>query len=504
MRFRKVVLLMVMICCALVISSCGKAPKDEEVSFPTGTVISPQGSETGDGLTPTNTPTPTEAEKGYRFMVVRDYDYKEVYGEYEYVYSGCDEYEYDSAGRTIRHDIHNADSYLKKWYVYEYDAEGKKKKETVYTNENEWDQYEYDSAGRQIKHTEHRDDEEEHVFLSTYEQLDETGRFFKETNYNYRGQVLEWYERTYDSNGNLLASKGYLGEAFNGVNGYVGNELIETIEKEYDEFGMCVKDYFKYNEDEPTGETKVYERDENGHVTRIFSDPYPRKSGVTVLCRSIEDYSYDSRGKVIERKEYIFCEPEAYMGSVDGPEIDYTYNGTTYKVKVNNWAKYEYDDLGRKIKYENLRYDGTVKYRYDYEYTNDLVLLPNQKPTVEFEKGNEFDFPVEDQIYFEELEKTHIEPFLNGYIIKRRTVVASGIANNGYMEYYVTYDCDRPNSTHLRLTLWPQTRMSWDVTRIEDNMLYDLIEEWNVEYSEIGYWRTALGLKGHSYWDRRN
>ncbi|MBO4627663.1 MAG: hypothetical protein J5645_06785, partial [Lachnospiraceae bacterium] len=497
--FRKVVFMLALICCMLFVASCGSSPSNEKTNIPTEAIISPQGSETGDGITPTSTPTPTEAEKSYRFKIAREFTDTELDdGCNQYDYQGKTEFEYDSSGNVIWRDVYTQDGDLKEWYDYEYDSEGRKIKETIHSSENEWVENEYDSAGRKIKYSEHRNGQVIEL-LSTYEQLDETGRTIKETNYNAKGLCMTWFIRTYDTEGRLLASEGHVGEAVRGMEGYVVDALTEIIEKEYDEFGECIKSTYQYPNQEPYGETKVYERNERGNITRIITNPFPEKPGSNLA--TIEEFSYDSYGNVIEDKIYGVARDDANMTLIDGPIVEYNLNGKICDTKVLDWDIYEYDEFGRRVKHEILRYDGIVKRRYDYEYVNDLMLLPNQQPTVEFEKSDDFDFPIEDQVFLEELEKTHIEPFLHDYIMTNRIVIYQGTNRRGYQTYKIRYNARYNGALPVTLVLYtyPLTRISWDVTKVADNLHYEEAIEYSDDIGSIGGSIEVVGFEENLY-----
>lgn len=495
MRFRKTLFMIIMICLAIVVSSCTNSHPNEGENKPNNAIEPSNEPSTENTLTPTiaeQTP-----EKKYRYMIVRDYHLNK---EGIYKYYDLTENEYNSSGDLIRREVYGSEGKLRS--RAKYNSSGKVAREEKYDsrgNLESWTEYEYDSLGRELKHTLWSSidsvDDQTFVYLNEYEQLDEAGRHIKESHYNPSGLVYEWYDITYDSKGNILTSKCYFGEAFAGIDmdGAVPNELAISYENEYDEFGMCTKTTIQQKGvDYLIGENNQYEYDENGNTTRKFCDPFPRKNGHVIQCRTIEEYTYDSRGNRIEEKEYIVAEEDAYMSSIDGAVIEYNYNGDVLKVKLNRWEKNEYDSYGRVMYREVHNYQSSYSsYLRDYEYVNDVTLLPNQIPTAEFVKAGEFDFPLEDQIYFEELEKTRIEPFLKGFTITRRFIETLG-EKDGYRRYVVSYVCKKNDMT-LTLRIDSMTRMSCDVSRVADNLLYATILLSEDSY-DIGVETKARGL----------
>ena len=172
------------------------------------------------------------------------------------------EYKYDAAGRlTGRTRIiydNNADGSSNGWREYEFNADGKEIKLTIYRSYGleYWKDSEYDTAGRLIKSTIHRANGS--VEWSVYEQNSD-GEIIKSTNYR-DGSMSGWNDYEYDVKGNM--SK----EIQHFSNGPI--RLVELV-YEYDDNGKIIKqtDYY----DSVMTRYTVSEYDGNGNYIGSIS-----------------------------------------------------------------------------------------------------------------------------------------------------------------------------------------------------------------------------------------
>ena len=483
MCLRKTLLSLVLVCCMLLMSSCGGS-QSEAGGNSSNDFFSPS-QESGVG----NNSTPSDKEKekkNYRFMVVRDYDVDDQH------YEGRSEYEYNSLGKVIGRMEYDENNLLVRQDKYEYDSSGNKTRYECYKlyygewELNDWEDCIYDSNNRVIQKTV---DDYGSPKTIKYE-YDAQGHIVKETSCNSDGSVFSWFEHTYDSAGNEVK-----------VTSYSGNDTkpYGWTEREYDQYGeptaettriQLTVDGKQY--DETSGYKWTYERDQDGRITKKIEDPFPRVASGKVYCPSIEEYSYDSSGNKIEYKKYLIVPEEA--GPVDGIKSEYNVNGVLREVRLQRDEKNEYDSYGRIIHKEARGYGSIwASYMRDYEYISDEMLSSSRKTTFEFTKSGEFNFPEEDQLFFEELEKTHIEPFLNGYTIYKRFIYLTGRTCYGYPEYGVKYMYHKGEFV-LTLELCPMTRMSWDVTRIADNLVYEFAETYSDYVGTLAIYENTVGF----------
>ena len=105
--------------------------------------------------------------------------------------------------------------------------------------------------------------------------------------------------------------------------------------------------------------------------------------------------------------------------------------------------------------------------------------------------------------YVNQLEATHIKPFLAGYTIESRSITASGKWLSGYEEYKVKYVCKKGDEMKLSFFFYV-TPIKYDVAVTKDDVYYDWIQSQKyVDDDGFCYWEIistydgARGLTGH-------
>lgn len=220
---------------------------------------------------------------------------------------------------------------------YEYDDEGnliKLKEDPKYHSENNvfsilWVEYEYNDEGNMVKETSYRENGDIAEYYG-YE-YDEGGHLSKIIHYSGSYETITFkyeYEYEYDTKGNVTKKICHM-----------SNNISEWHEYEYDEAGNVIKDAcYRSDDGVGSGEREEYEYNKLGNKKKeICYNSYgePRVSF---------EYKYNKSGNLKKRINYF-----------DGDMI--------------GWEKYEYDELGNKIKIMRYNKDGNVSEWHEYEYS---------------------------------------------------------------------------------------------------------------------------------------
>ena len=124
---------------------------------------------------------------------------------------------------------------------------------------------------------------------------------------------------------------------------------------------------------------------------------------------------------------------------------------------------------------------------------------PTVSNTIGYVFMSDFEFPEEDRVYFEGIEKTHILPFLEEYCITEKYIDALGGNGWGQTLYEVTYVCKK-DDRHTLMLVFRSSRIVENPEKIEDSLLYDSVI---CESMIAGEWETTseyysvYGLTGH-------
>ncbi len=261
-------------------------------------------------------------------------------------------YEYNEAGKLTKRTAYYKEV-LVKYYLYEYDAEGRLYKESDYDSDGTLDDYTvyiYDQNGRVIR----EDDYHEDGVLDEYHLLEYNaqGVLTKKTTYNESGVLNDSYE--YGEDGTLLKKiYNYPGEYYEHIEYNMLGAILKSTYEDYEGGARLERVYTRdkdsnlltvsvqYFEDGVLDFTELYTYNDKGLLSRLDVDypSSPEYSSYTV-------YTYNEKGKRIEQSTY--------------------QNG-----ELHERVRFEYNDEGDETKQSFLDKDGNVLSVQVDEYTDE-------------------------------------------------------------------------------------------------------------------------------------
>ena len=242
------------------------------------------------------------------------------------------------------------DCVLTYYAEYEYDESGNKTKSYYYSEPRDgelcsWDEYEYTEDGQILLYTMY-DADGAILKLQKYEY--QNGNKTKLTNHGKNEQVINWYEYSYDANGNLTETVWYKSDGSvyeRELNEYSadGSLLRKTT---YDRYGL------KHSQIEYSlGKTEFIFFDEMGNETEWYTN------------------EYDDRGNMVKQTEFA---PDGSITSGVERTYDQSNNPTSsahFTAGVlTSRSKSEYDANGNCIKTEYYDGNGSLLKTQKIEY----------------------------------------------------------------------------------------------------------------------------------------
>lgn len=285
---------------------------------------------------------------------------------------------YDESGKRIKEEDVNADGSLFRARNYEYDAEGKLVKRTVYDEEGlrEYYLYEYDAEGKLLKELDYDADgtlDDYTVYI-----YDASGRVTREEDYDDEGELDEYHLCEYNAAGKLIKKSTYdesgvLNDTYEyGEDGTVLKEIYnypgeyyEVIE--HNALGATLKRTYKNLEWDTTDEA-VYTRDDSGNLLTVATK---RFEGDTLA--STELHTYNEKGLLLRLEVDYPSSPEYNSYTV------YTYDEQGVRIEQSTYqngrlyerVRFEYNDKGEETKQIFLDEDGKVLSTVVSEYPPD-------------------------------------------------------------------------------------------------------------------------------------
>lgn len=232
--------------------------------------------------------------------------------------------------------------------------------------------YIYDSLGNKIEERYYLGDKIQNITQNSY---DEQGNKIKETSYNSEGNIYRRSESKYDKNGNLIEVNTYLsGNKYKDIYKYneFGNrtEMIYYVDGEkhrteliYDDNGNMIEGIC-YNPDGSVHHKSVYKYkyDSNGYEKEHISHYNDGRLRENIIDK------YDNQGNLIEitslNSDGIIGMTVQYKYDKNGNEIESIESYETGSIK----RQYRYDEFGNKIEeiYFNIDEDPSGKLIWEY------------------------------------------------------------------------------------------------------------------------------------------
>lgn len=260
-----------------------------------------------------------------------------------------DTYEYDDQGNRTKYISRNSDGYIVCWTENDYDSEGNMTMEARLLPDGTPMYryvYEYDMNGNLIKETACNTDGSPLSSWTEYE-YDVNGNKTKELSRDSDGSTRISWRGTYDTKGNLVNEKFFLG-------GNQGNEMYGT----------------------------EYEYDANGNRVKSI------ERGFGWIISGWTEYTYDAFGNQVEEKCF---DENGQAGYVNRYEYDENGNEILYEEydedgEMYAWGMYEYDKNGNMIYEAHYGYRGEV-YRicqYEYDALNNRISGDDSKTKITY------------------------------------------------------------------------------------------------------------------------